>query len=188
MNIWFTADLHLFHANIIKFCNRPFKSMEEMDSVLIKNWNSRVKGEDTVFVIGDFIFTNSPGGKPGEGEKVNVPDIISQLNGNKIFIVGNHDKNNHINSHIQKLVLDYGGGKMNLVHDPEYADYRYSINLTGHTHEKWEIKRYRYGELFTDCINVGVDVWGFSPVNWKEINKRYAKWLKINGIPSKFGI
>ena len=188
MNIWFTADCHFFHYNIIKYCNRPFNSMDEMNLVMIKNWNSRVKKEDTIFIVGDFIFTNSPGGKPGEGAPINVPTFMALLNGNKIFIEGNHDKNNHTNSHIQKLVLDYGGRKLNLVHNPDHADYRYDINLTGHVHEKWEIKRYRDGELFTDCINVGMDVWNFMPVNWGELNSRYAKWLKLNGTCTRFGI
>ena len=188
MNIWFIADTHFNHANIIKYCNRPFKSLEEMNLVMIKNWNSRVKKEDTIFIVGDFIFTNSPGGKHGEGLKVDVKDFTSQLNGTKVFIEGNHDKNNHTNSHIQKLVLAYGGNNINLVHNPEHADYRYKINLTGHVHEKWSIKRYRSGELFTDCINVGVDVWNFMPINWGEINQRYSEWLKINGPCQRFGI
>jgi calcineurin-like phosphoesterase family protein len=182
MNIFFTADNHFFHKNIIEYCNRPFKSLEGMNLIMIRNWNSRVKKEDMIFIIGDFIFTNTLGGKAGEGEKINVKEFVSQLNGNKIFIEGNHCRNNRINSHIQKLVLDYGGNKINLVHNPEHADYRYIINLTGHIHEKWEIKRYRYGALFTDCINVGVDVWNFMPINWEEINKRYSKWLKLNNL------
>lgn len=188
MNIWFIADTHFFHTNIIKYCNRPFTSLDEMNLKMITNWNSRVKQEDTVFIVGDFIFTNSPGGKAGEGEKVDVRKFITQLTGNKVFIEGNHCSNNGINSHIHKLVLDYGGEKLNLVHNPDHADYRYKINITGHVHEKWEIQRFRSGELFTDCINVGVDVWGFKPVNWKEINKRYAQWIKINGPCTRFGI
>ncbi len=115
---------------------------------------------------------------------VTVPNhtVFTQLNGKPLISC---NSNNHTNSHIQKLVLDYGGDKMNLVHNPEHADYRYKINLTGHIHNHWEIKRYRYGELFTDCINVGVDVWNFMPVNWGEINKRYSKWLKTQEIITK---
>ncbi len=181
MTTWWISDTHFFHANIIKYCGRPFKNLEEMNFKLIRNWNERVKPEDTVFIIGDFIFTNSPGGKPGEGEHVSVKTLLLKLNGNKIFLEGNHDSTNMVTNHIQKIVIDYGGQKMNMVHDPEHADYRYPINLVGHVHEKWQIRRYRNGELFTDCINCGVDVWGFAPVNWREINKRYSKWLKVYG-------
>ena len=61
--IFYTADLHLGHANIIKYCNRPFKDVDQMNETLIRNWNSRVKPEDTVIHNGDFCFKNTPGGK-----------------------------------------------------------------------------------------------------------------------------
>jgi calcineurin-like phosphoesterase family protein len=54
--IFVTADLHLNHCNIIKYCNRPFKTVEEMNKTLINNWNSKVTKEDVVFHLGDFCF------------------------------------------------------------------------------------------------------------------------------------
>ena len=66
VNTFFTSDTHFGHANIIKYCNRPFSSLEEMNSTIIRNWNEMVKPEDTVFFLGDFCFKNGPGGKPGE--------------------------------------------------------------------------------------------------------------------------
>ena len=56
--IYFTSDLHLGHANIIRHCNRPFSSVEEMDETLIRNWAKRVKANDTVYVLGDLMFRN----------------------------------------------------------------------------------------------------------------------------------
>ena len=69
MNYFFTSDLHLGHKNIIKYCNRPFSSLEEMNRIIIRRWNERVKVEDIVFVIGDFCFRNSSINR-GEGIRV----------------------------------------------------------------------------------------------------------------------
>lgn len=77
------ADPHFGDPNIIKFENRPFSSVEEMDQTLIDNWNYRVEEpDDTVYVLGDFSFYE-------DTEK--TQDILSQLNGRKILIKGNHD-------------------------------------------------------------------------------------------------
>lgn len=91
MKNYFTSDCHFSHGNIIKYCDRPFKDLDEMNNVLIKNWNERIKTEDTIFHIGDFCFRNSPGGKEGEGEINKAEFYRKQLNGNIIFIKGNHD-------------------------------------------------------------------------------------------------
>ena len=51
--VYFTADTHFDHANIIRFCNRPFETVEEMNEALIANWNRKVHANDTVFIIAD---------------------------------------------------------------------------------------------------------------------------------------
>lgn len=55
-NIFFTSDTHFWHENIIKFCNRPFSSVEEMNDTIIENWNKVVGENDIVFHLGDFVF------------------------------------------------------------------------------------------------------------------------------------
>ena len=57
--IFYTSDLHISHANVIRFDNRPYESVAEMDEALIKNWNEVVKPNDEVYILGDFAFQNS---------------------------------------------------------------------------------------------------------------------------------
>jgi len=53
---YFTADEHYGHTNIIKYCKRPFNSIEEMDATLIENFNSKVTKADHTIHVGDFTF------------------------------------------------------------------------------------------------------------------------------------
>lgn len=50
---YYISDLHIGHANAIKFDNRPFADVNEMNNAIIENWNSRVKSNDTVYILGD---------------------------------------------------------------------------------------------------------------------------------------
>ena len=81
MKIFVISDTHFGHENIIKYCNRPFTSVEEMDNRMIKNWNETVSNKDTIIHLGDF----------GLGNKEYIKSIIGKLNGKKILIMGNHD-------------------------------------------------------------------------------------------------
>lgn len=81
-NYFVTSDMHFGHKNIIKYSNRPFSSVEEMEEKLIENWNGVVGKNDIVFNLGDFGFCS----------EVKIKEILSQLNGSQIFIYGNHDK------------------------------------------------------------------------------------------------
>lgn len=148
MAYWLTSDTHFGHNNIIKHCNRPFKDVNEMDNVLINNWNGIVKPNDTVLFLGDFAWSKEKYYK-------------SRLNGNIIHISGNHDKN----ILIQDLILLKNKTYFHVAHKPEdcYSEY----NLCGHVHEKWKVKR-ENGKLW---INVGVDVWDYRPISFKEVFK-----------------
>lgn len=180
MRYWFTSDLHLGHNNIIKYCKRPFKDVHEMNEVLITNWNDRIKPEDTVFHNGDFCFKNSPGGKQGEGMTHKASYYTDKLNGNIIFIKGNHDRNNSVKTIIDRIVIKYGHHFINITHIPENYDDKFAINFVGHVHEKWKFKRILtpYNEKPIDLINIGVDQWGFKPVTFEEIYNEYRRWNK----------
>ena len=180
MNYWFTSDTHFGHSRIIKYCNRPFKNCDHMNQSLISNWNARVKKNDVVFVIGDFCHLHSKSGDFVNQHNIRAYKWEEQLNGKIIFIKGNHDKNNSTKTIIERLVIGYGGHRINLVHKPIHADFKYSINLTGHVHEKWEVKRFEKDSKCTICVNVGVDVNNFRPICFNEILKKLAKFKRNN--------
>lgn len=77
----YIADCHFGHGNILKFDHRPFENIEEMESVMVSNWNSVVKNDDTTYILGDFCWNK-------ESEWIR---ILDSLNGNKVLIRGNHD-------------------------------------------------------------------------------------------------
>jgi len=158
-----TSDLHLGHFNIIEYTKRPFKTLEEMNGEIIRRWNERVKPNDTIIHLGDFCFKNSPGGKEGEGQGINALYYMSRLNGNKVFVKGNHDRNNSLKTPITHLLLDFGGRIILCQHRPiehpkEIPD-MVDLVLCGHVHDKW------FGRLYegTPVINVGVDRNNFYP-------------------------
>jgi calcineurin-like phosphoesterase family protein len=160
MTIWFTSDLHLGHANIIKYCKRPFKSVEEMNEKIISNFNAKVKPDDVVYVIGDFCFRAKEG--------IDYKYWVDKLNGNYVFICGNHDYNNKVPGNMISAVLEMKDGQqLFLVHNPEEYNLNFKINLVGHVHEKWHIKRKGKSIL----INVGVDVNNFEPINYERIKE-----------------
>lgn len=161
---WYTSDTHFWHKNIIKYSNRPFNSVEEMNEELIKRWNQRVKPDDEVYHLGDFGF--APIDK--------LQSIFNQLNGKKYFIKGNHDKEAvklpwiwvkervelYDNSNADKIMLvlsHYSHRVWNKAHHG-------SIMLYGHSHGSLE------GDSQT--LDVGVDCWEYAPVCLDEIKKR----------------
>ena len=96
--VWFTSDLHFYHKNICKYCNRPFDNIEEMNQKLIDNWNSVVKKDDTVFLLGDMGFCGL--------EK--LKGLMSQLNGNIFLIQGNHDPDNIVAAlYRDKIIMNF---------------------------------------------------------------------------------
>ncbi len=80
---FFIADTHFGGENIRRYENRPFATVAEMDEKLIEHWNQIVTEKDTVYVLGDF--------SDYREDKMDRK-ILSKLNGNKILVMGNHDR------------------------------------------------------------------------------------------------
>lgn len=135
MSNFYIADTHFGHTNIIRFDNRQFDSVEEMDKTLIYNWNKKVSKGDTVYILGDFCW----------GKEPQWLEIINKLNGNKVLIRGNHDLKQMSKTLKEKFLyikdrheISDCGKKLILSHYPELA-YKSSYNsnvfmLHGHVH------------------------------------------------------
>lgn len=163
MNIFFTSDTHYFHANIIRYSNRPFSSVQEMNEKMIENYNAVVKPNDIVYHLGDFSF-----GKLDETIK-----IASRLNGKKHLITGNHDhKHREQKSFIDNFVwvkdyheLRHDNTKIVLCHYPFESwntSGHGSIHLHGHSHSN-------LGHNNKKRMDVGVDCHDYAPISLEEI-------------------
>lgn len=160
--IFITADTHLGHEAIIKYCNRPFNSLKEMNETIIKRWNERVKKNDIVYFLGDFCFCNGKNGKEGDIYKSDY--YREQLNGDIIFLRGNHDSNNSVKSAIEAMHVFFGKKDIWLTHRPYNFNKNFKYNLVGHVHEKWLYKKINGSIL----LNVGVDRHNFYPIKLLE--------------------
>lgn len=173
MSIWFTSDLHFNNENIIKYNNRPFNSVEEMNEKLIENWNSIVSQEDIVYVLGDFIM----------GSPKDVKPILDKLKGKIILIVGNHDTNakldiySELNIEIHEVLkLKIGKIIYILFHYPifirswEGQTKNRIYALSGHTHSE-----NKFYENIPWNYNVGVDANNYKPVNIEDIKQAFKE-------------
>lgn len=137
MKKFYIADWHYGHNNCLHFDNRPFKTVEEMNAALVNNWNDVVATEDIVYVLGDMFWC-----KAGEAQHV-----LDQLNGRKILIRGNHDRNidGHFEQKIEKIAdyleVEDGGCHIVLCHYPIpcFKNHFYGwYHLYGHVHNSFE--------------------------------------------------
>lgn len=153
--IYFIADTHFNHENIIKYCNRPFKNSQEMNEHIIKKWNSVVKKEDTVYHLGDV----------GFGTTEMLKDLVGRLNGTKILLRGNHDFKRGLNSwkevgfsEVYKKKIELGN--LILTHAPIELEDKEKINVFGHIHNKPLDMRFNKD----NHICVSCDVVDYTPI------------------------
>jgi len=175
MSNWYTSDTHFGHNNIIKYSNRPFKTVNEMDAKIIQNLWTKVGPEDDLWILGDFAF----GAKSKDSTYLNK--IYEQLPGaRKHLVIGNHDLQPTLNlpwdsiTNLSEIQDGPGSLRHTLCHYPMIT-WNHARNgtfqLFGHVHNNW------LGS--NNSINVGVDVWDFMPVCFTDITKR-ARSLPIN--------
>lgn len=171
MKIYFSADCHFSHKNIIEYTKRPFKNVEHMNEEIVKRWNEIVKPNDLIYHLGDFAFKGVEQCQYWE----------SRLNGKIVHIVGNHDLNNGVKSYITKGMMEFGNKVVFFQHHPpvipeeipEWADFV----LCGHVHNHWKHKTLKKLPHIP-IINVGVDVWNFTPVSTNSVLKYYDELIK----------
>lgn len=152
MSTWLTSDPHFGHKNVIKYCDRPFMDVEEMNEEIIRRHNSLVQPGDIVYMLGDVAFSNAE-------------SMLERMNGIFLFIRGNHDRNAIKKKALDHLVIEYDKMRLLLLHNPKNIYGNFTLNVCGHVHEKWLYNPY------LNAYNVGVDVHDFYPVSLTDIFK-----------------
>lgn len=188
INLFFISDIHFGHDNIIKYANRPFIDVKEMNEVIINNWNEVVKDDDLVIIAGDL----SLGIKKPE-----LAQIMLQLKGKKILIKGNHDKFSNseyysmgITIVVDSILMKIANKRVNISHYPyksgKFNYWKYTILhslfpkryfrpkewqnqlendgkflIHGHTHSLTKITN--------RSINVCCEAWDYTPIHINEI-------------------
>ena len=178
--IFFISDTHFGHENVLKF-GREFASIQEMNELLIKNWNERVSGNDTVYILGDMFF---------RAEASDVESILSRLKGKKHLILGNHD-----GSWVEKVdtslyfqsvsnMLEVSDGKrgLTLCHYPlltwKHAKKSYMIH--GHLHSDTSDDFWPLLKARDRVLNAGVDINGMKPVTFEELVENNIRFKEEN--------
>ncbi len=171
--LFFTADPHFGHANIIRYCNRPFAGPDEMDAALTANWNARVGADDDVYILGDLTLKGLP----------YAVDYLRALNGHKHLILGNHDlyvNEGQAQKRLQQVVDEIcqykelhasSGHTYVLMHYPlmfwNGCMNDKVIHLYGHIHNNAYCNSQT--DLLLNALNVGVDLHDYTPLSEAEV-------------------
>ena len=174
--MWFTADTHFGHSNILHMAGRPWNSVERMDSALIANINDRVSATDQLYVLGDFSYRCSM------DEAMRLRERI--VCGNVHLVRGNHDKHwaeqgapydKVFASEQDYLEIKPGfarGTRLVLMHYPMLSwngKWRGSIHLHGHIHSQGPDYNERNRDKGVLRYDVGVDANAYCPVSRDQI-------------------
>jgi len=176
--IWFTADYHLAHKNIIEYCNRPFSSVKEMDQTILNNLSLVIKPGDDIYYLGDLSFNT-------ESARIFL-DITKRCN--VIFIKGNHDKGSVIHELKQYKIPVYG--LKTITFDKQVIVLcHYAMRVWDRSHyNSWQLYAHSHGSLppIGKQHDVGVDNNDFKPVSMSSLfeimNQKPNNFNYIRGI------
>ena len=180
MNLYI-SDLHFGHRNAIGFDHRPFSDVEEMDSVMIQLWNSRVSPDDDVYVIGDFAY------KTDRDEAW----YLQRLRGHKHLVIGNHDRklleNERAMSYFETVdkIMEVIDGKEQLVlcHYPmvEWYKSRHGTWLIyGHIHGRKE-ETWKIMSGLDRALNAGACINNYTPASLNELIRNNQRFNEAGG-------
>ena len=161
MNTWVIADTHFGHFGILEYCKRPFATVNEMDEIMIANWNKVVRAGDLVYHLGDFAF--------GNHEK--VKGYRTRLIGKIHLIIGNHDYKNKIHN-IPRLFTQIDQMRTIKVNHQKIVLCHYAMRVWDSSHyNSWQLYGHSHGGLQgvgkqLDCC---VDSWKFKPLHIDEV-------------------
>lgn len=172
--VWFTADPHFGHKNILSFCpeTRKGTTIQDHDRFLIETWQETVAQEDLVFILGDVSFA----------DEATTHGILGQLPGQKVLVRGNHDKVINNSKSLQThfimmkdyLRVDIDSQMVVLFHYPimEWANMHYgSFHFHGHIHGKPSGVDGRIWDVGIDTRpNGDMKLWG-----WEELRSIMLK-------------
>ena len=183
--LFFTSDTHFNHANIIRFCSRPFETVEEMNEQLSLRWNEVVAPDDTVFHLGDFAL----------GGSAVWTKVLDRLNGKIHLIMGNHDLKNLSQGFMGRFeevtmqrYIQVGKVSLYLNHHPflcfEGGQRDNCWQLFGHVHtcpNNTGVDVDRLPLLYPTQYDVGVDNNDYRPVSFLEVERRIFRQIEKAG-------
>lgn len=175
MNNYFSSDFHLCHANVIRYDKRPFNNVDEMNEVILEEYNKTVKPGDNFYFLGDFCFDTR-----------RTEEFLKQMNGNLFFIRGNHDKHDTIKLY-QKYGIYLGEQKMIKIKDAESPRGNQEIVLNHYRMDVWDKSHHGAWHLFghshgslpdrldSRCFDVGCMIWDYIPLSYEEVKEEMKK-------------
>lgn len=183
-NVFFTSDLHFRHGNIIKYCSRPFESVQEMNHALIQHWNKTINENDIVFILGDFAFADKPKWR----------QLLNALHGEKYLILGNHDREEDIPEECFTAICDIAQIS---IYDEELEGFATFIathyplatwaginkghfNIHGHIHSTPDLSGTGFDIQIAknapwNQYDVGIDRNDYTPISYEQLKTIFTK-------------